>query len=193
LWRQLHADGFTNIDFVGSLMFQNCGEEYDGDNDGHGAYLVTGIMNGNYPRPEEGTVDSWVQNANPDIVLMHFGTNDVMSNIASSQILQAFDFILNKIRGKNPQAILLVAQIIPVAASSCGQCSQSIPALNAAIATWAEQRNTAASPVIAVDHYIGFNANVDTKDGIHPSDSGDQKMMNAWLKPVEAALQSFSC
>jgi mannan endo-1,4-beta-mannosidase len=193
LWRKLQADGFKNLDFVGSLSAPDCGFQYDGENDGHWGYLATEVMNGNYKRPEEGTIDSWLQVANPDVVIMHFGTNDCWNNIAPAQILQAFDFILNKIRGKNPNAYLLVAQIIPLTPSGCGDCPQRVTTFNAQVVSWAQRVNTAASPVVSVDCHTGFDGASDTSDGGHPTDSGNEKISNAWLKPVETALQTFSC
>jgi lysophospholipase L1-like esterase len=131
--------------------------------------------------------------ANPDVVLWHLGTNDIWNNVAPAQILQAFDFILNKVRGKNPNVYVLVAQIIPMSASMCGECPQRVPAFNSQVVQWAQRVNTAASPVISVDCYTGFNAATDTADGVHPSDSGNEKISQAWLKPLETALQTFSC
>src|SRR4051794_17381045 len=47
LWRHLQNTGYTNTDFVGTLPAPGCGFSYDGENEGHGGYLATGIANNN--------------------------------------------------------------------------------------------------------------------------------------------------
>ncbi|MEE3920002.1 hypothetical protein V2I01_22240 [Micromonospora sp. BRA006-A] len=49
---------------------QGCGVPYDGDNRGHGGYLATNVANQNL-------LPGWLAATRPDVVLMHFGTNDV--------------------------------------------------------------------------------------------------------------------
>src|SRR6266568_8089483 len=70
LWDNLQSAGYTTIDFVGTLPDGGCQTApYDGDNEGHGGYLATGIANQNQ-------LPGWLSATNPDIVLMHLGTND---------------------------------------------------------------------------------------------------------------------
>ena len=53
---------------------------------------------------------TWFDGKPADIVLMHFGTNDVWNNIAPATILQAYTTILGRLRGANPNVRVLVAQ-----------------------------------------------------------------------------------
>src|SRR5690349_2694160 len=55
LWNKLQTNGFTNIDFVGSLTDSGCGVTYDGNNEGHGGYLVTGLQ----AEGVGGELDTW--------------------------------------------------------------------------------------------------------------------------------------
>lgn len=75
LWNNLQNAGYTNIHFVGTQPPQGCGIPYDGANEGHGGALATNIVSLN-------ELPGWLSATNPDIVLMHLGTNDVWSNIA---------------------------------------------------------------------------------------------------------------
>ncbi|HEX9538845.1 MAG TPA: hypothetical protein VGA04_11820, partial [Streptosporangiaceae bacterium] len=70
LWNMLQNAGYTNIHFVGTLPPQGCGIPYDGNNEGHGGALATGIVSQNL-------LPGWLAATNPDIVMMHLGTNDV--------------------------------------------------------------------------------------------------------------------
>jgi Cellulose binding domain len=72
LWERLQANGFTNIDMVGTLPPQGCGVPDDGDNEGHGGALVTAVA-------DQNQLPGWLAATRPDVVLMHFGTNDVWS------------------------------------------------------------------------------------------------------------------
>jgi lysophospholipase L1-like esterase len=55
------------------------------------------------------------------------------------------------------------------------------------ITTWAAGKATAASPIMVVDQWTGFDATADTVDGVHPNASGSTKMAAKW----SAALTSF--
>jgi lysophospholipase L1-like esterase len=124
----------------------------------------------------------------PDIVLMMFGTNDVMSNKSPAQITDAYTWALKKIRAVNPTVHMIISKLPPVSASSCYGCSSSIPALNSAIDVWANQQTTGDSPIFVVDQFTGFNAATDTYDGIHPGPSGEEKYFKNLIQPVEKSL-----
>ncbi|GIG22774.1 hypothetical protein Cch01nite_34980 [Cellulomonas chitinilytica] len=181
LWQKLQQTGYTNIDMVGTLPAQGCGFTYDGDNEGHGGYLVTNVA-------AQNQLVGWLSSAHPDVVVMHFGTNDVWSNISTQQILAAYTTLVNQMRASNPRMKILVAQIIPVAPSSCAECPGRTTALNAAIPGWAAGLTTSASPVTVVDQWTGWVPSTDTGDGVHPNDAGIVKMADRWYPALKAAL-----
>jgi len=55
-----------------------------------------------------------------------------------------------------------------------------IQELNNLIVLRVDQWSTTASPVVAVDHYTGFDISLHTTDGVHPNRLGDKKMADAW-------------
>ncbi|TDB74226.1 cellulose binding domain-containing protein [Micromonospora sp. KC721] len=181
LWNQLRSAGHTDIDFVGTLPPQGCGVAHDGDNEGHGGYLATNIANQNL-------LPGWLSATRPDVVIMHLGTNDVWSNIAPATILAAFSTLVDQMRASNPAMKILVAQIIPMNPSSCPQCGQRTVAFNAAIPAWASSKSTAQSPITVVDQWSGFNTATDTGDGVHPNNSGNQKIAQKWFGPLSRVL-----
>ncbi|OON31749.1 cellulose-binding protein, partial [Micromonospora sp. Rc5] len=181
LWNRLQSTGHTNVDFVGTLGPQGCGQPYDGDNEGHGGYLVTNVANQNL-------LPGWLSATDPDVVLMHFGTNDVWSNIAPATILAAYSKLVDQMRASNPAMRVIVAKIIPMAPASCAECGQRVVALNSAIDGWAAGKTTAQSPIVVVDQWTGFSTAADTYDGVHPNAAGDQKMSDRWYPAVVAAL-----
>jgi mannan endo-1,4-beta-mannosidase len=184
LWRHLRDTGHTDIDFVGTLPAQGCGFTYDGENEGHGGFLATGIVRDNQ-------LPGWLSATRPDIVLMHLGTNDVWNNISATAILDAYTALLRQMRASNPNMKVIVAQIIPMNPSNCTACGQRVVALNNAIPGWATANSTAASPITVVDQWTGFNTATDTSDGVHPNSStGIQKIEARWYPAVVAALGS---
>jgi len=181
LWNTLINAGYTNIDFVGTQPPQGCGVPYDGDNEGHGGALATGIVSQNQ-------LPGWLAATNPDIVLMHLGTNDVWSGLSTTAILSAYTTLVTQMRASNPNMKILVAQIIPMNPANCATCGQGVVALDNAIPGWASAHSTAQSPIIVVDQWTGFNAGTDTVDGVHPNDSGNQKMASKWYQALAPLL-----
>ncbi|MEY9214679.1 cellulose binding domain-containing protein [Thermobifida halotolerans] len=182
LWRDLTDAGYTDIDFVGSLPGDGCGFSYDGEHEGHGGMLVTNLA-------DSGQLSGWLSSADPDVVLMHFGTNDVWSSRPTQTILDAYSTLVDQMRAHNPTVTILVAQIIPMdSARSCATCGQGVQDLNAAIPGWAASESTAQSPVVVVDQWTGFDTDVDTYDGVHPSGSGDAKIAQNWMSALTPVL-----
>ena len=178
LWQRLPA---TRVDFVGTLPAQGCGFAYDGENEGHGGALVTAVA-------DQNQLVGWLAASKPDVVLMHFATNDVWSARPTATILAAWTKLVGQMRASNPAMKILVAQIIPMAPSSCGECPQRVIDLNAAVPGWAASLSTAASPITVVDQWTGFNTATDTGHGVHPNDAGAVKIANRWYPAVAAAI-----
>jgi lysophospholipase L1-like esterase len=189
LWNHLQSTGYTNINFVGTLNTSNaCGvPSYDGDNEGHSGYLATDIAN-------QKLLPGWLSATNPDIVMMHLGTNDIWhDNLAPNTILAAYSTLVAQMRANNPHMRILVAQIIPMKASTCSNCAQGVINLNAAIPGWASSITTAQSPVVVVDQWTGFDASADTSDGVHPnSTTGVQKIASKWYSPLTDQINALN-
>lgn len=183
LWQSLTAAGHK-VDFVGSQT-QACNPSgSDPNHEGHGGYLVTtSVQNGDTKR--------WLQANTPDVLLLHFGTNDVWSNIPPAQILAAYTSIVTDLRALNPRATILVAQIIPLKPADsfgCTDCQQRAVNLNAAIPGWAAQHSTAQSPIHVVDQWTGFDPATDTYDGVHPDEDGNVKIAARWFATLDRVL-----
>jgi lysophospholipase L1-like esterase len=182
LWQRLQQAGrASSVDFVGTLPPQGCGFAYDGENEGHGGFLATGVA-------DQNQLPGWLAATHPDVVMMHFGTNDVWNNRSPATILAAFTKLVAQMRAANPAMRILVAQILPMNPANCAECAQRVIDLNAAIPAWAAATSTAASPVTVVDQWTGFTTATDTGDGVHPNDSGAAKIANRWYPALVAAL-----
>ncbi|KRV49740.1 hypothetical protein AQ490_18740 [Wenjunlia vitaminophila] len=182
LWQRLLDGGYGDVDFVGTLPPRNCGGlPHDGDHEGHSGYRATGIA-------DRDQLPDWLAATDPDVVVMHLGTNDVWRHVPNDEVLDAFTTLVEQMRDHNPQVRVLVAQIIPMAPANCPGCARQVAALNAEIPGWARSMTTARSPVTVVDQWTGFDTATDTRDGVHPTPSGDRKIADRWYPPLAAAL-----
>ena len=106
LWQNLDIAGYTGLDFVGSKRSTTaCNIDYDPDNEGHSGFLATDIADQNLLVP-------WLSSANPDIVLMHLGTNDIWhKNLGANIILAAFTKLVGQMRANNPHMKIIVSNL----------------------------------------------------------------------------------
>jgi mannan endo-1,4-beta-mannosidase len=192
LWQMLRQSGRTNFHFVGTLDTSgDCSDpQYEGHNEGHGGYLVTDLVGS---RPHASEPATWFTSNPADIVLMHFGTNDVWNNIAPATILSAYTSVITELRKHSPNVIIVAAQIIPMNPTAstcttncaCPQCGGRVQILDGQIPGWAASNSTPTSPIIVVDQWASFDPNADTKDGVHPNDTtGSQKMATVWFNAL---------
>jgi lysophospholipase L1-like esterase len=128
----------------------------------------------------------WLSRTNPDIVLMHLGTNDVWSNRLPQEITTAFSKLVDQMRASKSSMKILVAEIIPMNPPNCGP---RVVALNRVIESWAAGKTTSSSPITVVDAWTGFDTASMTGDGVHPNDAGNRKLADTWYQPLASAIK----
>lgn len=186
LWQKLQAAGYREVDMVGTVPGGGCSvASWDADGEGHGGFSVVNVA-------AQNQLVTWLAATHPDVVLMHFGTNDIWAAYPTAKILDAYSTLVEQMRAANPAMKIIVAQIIPMEPSNCAGCAARVKDLNAAIPAWAASKNTARSPITVVDQWTGFVASTDTTDGVHPNTSGDTKIANRWYPALAAALGTAS-
>jgi lysophospholipase L1-like esterase len=190
LSKQLRDAGRTNFIFVGSnLNNQVCGSAPNVQTEGHGGYLVTDLVGAGIHAAE---LPRWCSADTADVVLMHFGTNDVWNNRSTQSILDAYSTVLADLRAVNSKVIVFVAQIIPLNPVGCASCEANVETLNTQIVTWASGNNTAASPIYVVDAHSAFTASAYTPvstytaDGVHPNPAGAALIASKWYSALTA-------
>lgn len=170
----------AEVSFVGSVTNnQVCAGAGNTKSEGHGGYLVTYLTTNSPPQSGKGRLSElsqWTQ-TKPDVVLIHFGTNDVWNNIPPAAILDAEEFVIEEFRKENPSILFFVSKIVPMNPNGCAECSSRVQTLNALVTdAWANRLSTATSAVHIVDQWSGFDTASDTTDGVHPNPGGGQKM-----------------
>lgn len=183
LWNKLQGTEWASVDFVGSGRGENsCRDtKYDRDNEGHSGFLAINIAN-------QKQLVGWLQKNPADVISMHLGTNDIVQqNKNVPDIIASFTTLVTQMREHNPRIKIVVAQIIPL---GLGNFNAKVQQLNAAIPGWAQQQNKTESPIWVVDQYTGFSGSGDNRDGVHPNDAGDTKMMNVWYPALIRAFEA---
>lgn len=181
LWQKLHAAEISNFDYVGGVTSgPDCGVAgYDKD-----VQAQSGIIISDLPAS---TYSGWFQAHPPEIILMHFGGADLLSNKPIDGVMKAYALALAQARIVNPQVRLLIGEHTPQGGADCAKCKADVLELNADIAAWAPQNSTSESPVTAIDLYTGIDPVADLSDGTHLNLSGSNKVADKWfaaLKPL---------
>jgi len=190
LSRELIDNGRRHFTFTGTNSNQEpCNGAPSVRTEGHGGYMVTDLVgNGKHA----GELAHWTAADRADVVLMHFGTNDIWSNVAPATILDAYSTVLASLRRANPRVIVFVAQIIPLNPSACADCEARTEELNAQIPGWVCGKSTPPSPIYVVDQHSVFSPSAYQSNstytvyGVHPNAAGGQLMADKWY----AALTS---
>jgi lysophospholipase L1-like esterase len=180
------------ITFTGSLSngpTTVAGQPFPMQNEGHsgwGISEVTPYSNGNagiatvIPTPAFSSGGGGV----PDIILLHIGTND-QGSFPATQMTSDLQGLLNKIISNAPNALIVVAQIIPLGYGT----NSVIQAYNQSIPGLVQTLAGAGKHVVLVDMYDGFNTSTMLgSDSIHPNSTGYQFMAAHWYSVIGSRL-----
>lgn len=174
LQKDLERKG-VEFDFVGSQRGVHGGqprfEDFDLDHEGHWGWTSGEVLD---------RIAGWAASANPDVVLIHLGTNDLAAR--AREIPGNLAAIIALLRERNPSVAIFLARLIPPA----GFPTAHLKLVNTAIEALAGELSTAESPVILVAQDAGFRPGTDTLDGVHPNESGEKKMAAKWLEALDA-------
>ncbi len=135
-------------------------------------------------------VDAAIAMFHPHIVLLHIGTNDINGNVDVANAPTRLGALVDRITNDAPNALLVVAQIIPTTNDGT---NMRVSAYNAAIAAQVERRAAAGKHVTLLDLYGVFTANASYKtalmsDNLHPNTTGYATMGDAWYAAIRAVL-----
>lgn len=178
LWEMLTQAGW-DVDFIGSHDGSYGGgvppypdPDFDRDHEGHWGWTADQLL---APLP------GWLGGYTPSLVVLHIGTNDDFLGQPLAGTLDEIAQIIEVLRSDNPEVVVILAQVIPSVFATHDPLNASLPSLG-------EELSTPTSPVIVVAPPPGFDANTDLFDGVHPNESGEQKMAQNFFAAIEAAL-----
>jgi len=183
LWNKLIGDGHI-VDFVGSLSTDRYGFSFpdgtfDHDHEGHWGYRADEIIP---------SLPGWLAGYDPDIALIHIGTNDAYDGNSASSTIDEIEQIIDILRNKNAGITIFLAQLIPMPDADH---NNTIDAINAGIPNIASSLDEAGSRIIVVDHNSGWNIGSNTYDGIHPNETGEEVMAQKWFEAFDAYVSAI--
>jgi len=181
LWYKLQAAGYA-ADFVGSRVAgQSIQPPFDPDNEGHPGWTSFEIAAKTY---------TYMSNSNPDIVLLHIGTNDVSTTAPTG-----VESILNEIdlyEQESGHSVLVIAALIIDRREDDGR----IRIFNERLEGMLVNRIINGDKIVIVDMYR--NAGLtrrDYVDNTHPNSNGYNKMASLWfnaiMRPYNPTLSTF--
>jgi lysophospholipase L1-like esterase len=171
----------ASFDFVGSLA-NGPSVLVDQNHEGHSGFRVDQIT---------ASIGSWLTSAQPDVVLLMIGTNDVIQNYQLATATNRLGTLLDQIHTARPQAHILVASIPPLPGSTD---DQQVRAYNAAIPGLVQSRSGQGWSITYVEMHNALTT-ADLADGVHPSASGYSKIADVWhvaLIPILGSNQTPS-
>lgn len=160
------------FDFVGSV---SSGPAWltDKDNEGHPSWRIDQIQSQIVP---------WLQQALPDVVLLHIGTNDIVQNYDMPNAGARLGQLIDTINSNCPNAYIFVALVIPIQNSPDGW-DLAIRSYNAQVEAQVSPRTAQGRKIFLVNMYSHFDQSASSTyydDSVHPSDVGYAKMAEVW-------------
>ncbi len=158
-----------HFDFVGT---QNDGSGFDTDHEGHGGKRSNWLAD---------TVAYFYDYSDPDVILLHIGTNDITGEREIPDITDDVERILDQAHDHNPQMSMFVAGIVPRTDDKDDETTQ----LNQSILNLVGYKQWQGYDITFVDHNSAFKAVVNWEtelmaDTRHPNDSGYVLMAEVW-------------
>jgi lysophospholipase L1-like esterase len=177
LWSRLLGAG-AHVDYVGSEL-NGPTTLIDQNHQGHRGWRIDQI---------QGIIGSRLATHQPQIVLLHIGTNDVIQEYALSSAPGRLSALIDQITAGAPQAYVVVASIIPLQnATRNSRAAQ----FNATIPGIVDAKRAAGKRVVYVNMYNAVST-ADLYDGIHPNSNGYDKMAAAWYQALAPIVPQLS-
>jgi len=181
LWYKL-SDANFEANFVGS---QRAGQDihpaFDPDNEGHPAWTSYELAESAY---------KWLTNADPDIILLHAGSNDWDESVSGiDDILDAVDVHEEKSGHTIKVFVALILDRV--------RHEEWIVSFNKNLRSLVNKRIANGDNLVLVDMYqgAGIDYSNDMTDNTHPNDRGYEKMANVWYSALlgkEAPTKMYS-
>ncbi len=168
----LTNDGYS-FEFVGSRQSGNIPSP---NNEGHPGWTIAHIKKG---------IDSngWLEAYQPDIILLHIGTNDLRPRIGrAASAPDDLSALLDDVLTRLPQARVIVAQIIPFRLGP----DEVHRSYNAAISRIVVSKG----PRVSLADMQNVVSRGDYADIFHPKPDGYDKMARAWERALRSVIPS---
>ena len=161
-------------DFVGTC---NDGQGFDADHEGHGGWTVDMIL---------ADIDSFLNVTDPEMILIHLGTNDISANQGVSSTLVEMDSLLEHIYNYRTTMIVHLSGLIPRNDSTGTEKDSLTTELNEGYLGIVSDWLLRGFDIKYVDHNSAFKADPNWRDDylfdhVHPNNTGYALMAQTYF------------
>lgn len=172
LWERLIADG-VRVDFVGS---RSSGPDAlpDDDHEGRSGWTAARML------PLTG---GWVLAAEPDVVLLHAGTNDLLKGASARATARTLDLVLDRVFTAAPRTHVIMAGVwapLPGRRAARAELAELLPRV--------VQRHRAAGHSVEYADVSRLFPAGRTTDGLHAGPPAYRAIAGMWGDRIEAWL-----
>jgi acyl-CoA thioesterase-1 len=199
----LKAGGYS-FDLVGyrtKHVSNNPVGNYDSNHQGMWGWVMQMLIDGhpdhvmNDPATDElgGHIGIWARRLVPDVALCLLGGIEIprtppadltaMGKL-NDTIFTRIGKIIDSLRVGNPKVTILLGNVYPFGPNDARMWQDTV--LNARFPGYVATKTTAASPVVLVDTYTGFNRNTMMYDDQHANGIGCRLIAQRWYQKLQA-------
>ncbi|MEU9040059.1 SGNH/GDSL hydrolase family protein, partial [Streptomyces sp. NPDC048352] len=169
------------LDFVGSLAN---GSQPDPVHEGHAGYTIDRVRAG---------VDRWITAAQPDVILLHIGVNDLNQGADPDQAAERARTLLNRIFEMRPDVTVIMQGLVPTTPGWNNQdLTQAVTRYNQQLKAveGTQQRQNRRfrfidAPALTTLQQADATHPVQMTDGLHPNDQGYTRLAAAFFAALE--------
>ncbi|MEU9720324.1 GDSL-type esterase/lipase family protein [Streptomyces sp. NPDC047976] len=174
------------LDFVGSLEH---GPMPDSAHEGHAGYTIERVRAG---------ANRWLAAAQPDVVLLHIGINDLNQGADPGQAADQASALVDQIFAARPGVTVVMEGLIPTTPGWNHQdLSQPIARYNQRLKQLEQVKQQAGkrfrfvdAPALTPDDRADATHPAQMSDGLHPNDAGYARMAQAFFAPLDEAYSA---
>ena len=191
LYTRLTNAGHT-LQFVGTAsgystaLLTSNGQQY---HEGHSGYVIEAGTSGRAGIRDN--IAAYLGANDPDLILLMIGTNDVNLDYQVAAAPDRLSDLLTDIHTLNADAHVIVANLVPVQATS-GALFDRVAAYNAAVPGVVATHQGLGHNVSFLDMHSYLTAPGDLNDSLHPNAGGYDNMAVAWEAGINAVPEPAS-
>ncbi|MEU7553224.1 GDSL-type esterase/lipase family protein [Streptomyces sp. NPDC044571] len=172
-----------SLDFVGSLSH---GPMPDAEHEGHAGYTIERIRLG---------VNRWLEGADPDVVLLHIGINDLNQGADPGQAANRATALVNQIFAARPGVTVIMQGLIPSTpgwnyqdlSRPVAQYNQRMKQLEAAEQGAGKHFTFVDAPALTAPNRTDSTHPAQMADGLHPNDAGYARLAQPFAASLDQA------
>ncbi|MEZ0387988.1 MAG: GDSL-type esterase/lipase family protein, partial [Verrucomicrobium sp.] len=175
LYQLLTTAGYS-VDFVGTQTGNGVASLPDPDHQGHGGWRIDEL---------DTNLVGWLsQIADPDVVLVHIGTNDFGQNFSTSTAINRLDGLITKIATLRPFAHIIVTNLMERGEPANTKIQNEFN-------PFVQARVDAQAALGRRVTFLNMRAAVplaEMPDNLHPGQAGYDHMADAWAPAIQAVI-----